>query len=122
MEALTLPRGYDNDGGGGGIGGYEVACNLLNPGEGEGGSSAKDVSERLREWIEEEERRRRRSAEDRARSGDESLLSSLSSPRCYVEEAYMVGTTARQCLEVLSSIGNDDSSSSSPMDDNTSRH
>ena len=76
MEALTLPRG--DDGSGGGAGGYEVACNLLRPGEGEGGSSNKDVSERLREWIEEEEdeeeeeRRRRRNAEDRERSGDES--------------------------------------------------
>ena len=57
LEALILPRrddGDDNDGGGGvggGGGGYEVACNLLRPGEGEGSSSAKDVSERLREWI-----------------------------------------------------------------------
>ena len=100
----------------GGRGGYKVACNLLNPGEGKGGSSAKDVSERLREWIEEEERRRRRSVEDGARSGNESSLSSLS-PRCYVEDAYRVGTTARQCLEVLSSIGDDDDESSLPMDD-----
>ena len=120
VEALTLPRGDggdDNDWCGGGGDGYEVTCNLLRPGEGEGSSSAKDVSERLREWIEEEEeeeeRRRRGSAEDGARSRDESSLSS--SPRRYVEEAYRVGTTARQCLEVLSSIGDDESSST--MDD-----
>ena len=53
----------------------------------EGGSFAKDVSEHIREWIEEEEERRRsRSAEDGARLGDESLslLLSLSSPCCYV--------------------------------------
>ena len=39
VEALNLPRGdngYDNNGGGsgGGGGGYEVACNLIRPGEG----------------------------------------------------------------------------------------
>ena len=79
--------------------------------------SAKDVSERLREWIEEEEeeRRSRRSAEDGTTSGDESSFSSSSSPRRYVEEAYRVDTTACQCLEVLSSIGDDESSST--MDD-----
>ena len=107
VEALTLPRGGDGDGGaGGGGGGYEVACNLLRPGEGEGGSSAEDVSRRLREWIEEREegRRRSRAAQDGARAGEE--LSSESYGR-YVEEAYGVGTTARQCLDVLSAVGDD---------------
>ena len=48
-----------------------------------------------------------------ARSGDEYPLL----PSCYVEEAYRVGATARHCLEVLSSIGNDDKKSLSMMGD-----
>ena len=95
MEELTLPFGDDGDdrNGGGGGSGYDVACNLLSTGEGQGGLYAKYVWERLREWIieEEEERRQRRSAEDGERWG--SGLSS-SSPCCYVEEAYRVGMTA----------------------------
>ena len=123
MEELTLTRRDDGDenngdGCGDGGGGYEVTCNILRTGKKEGGSSAKDVSERLREWLEEdeEERQRRRSAEYGARLRDELLLLSSFLHHRYVEEVYRVGTMSRQCLEVLSSIVDDDKSSSSMMD------
>ena len=74
------------------------------------------------EWIEEEEGeeeegRRHRSAEDGSSLGDESPLLSLSSPCRYVEDTYMVVTTAIQCLDVLPSIIDNDEESLLTIDD-----
>ena len=87
VEALTLPYVRDTSEGGKV---YEVACNLTNPQEG----SAENVMTQLEKWIV-MQRQLKLSATNHG--GDESEFNY----DYFVEDAYRVGTTEDQCLNVL---------------------
>ena len=84
VEALTLPYVSEKSSV------YEVACNLTNPKEG----SAEKVQEQLMNWI---DKQRQELCETNS-SADTSNYNY----DYFVEEAYRVGTTEKQCIDVLS--------------------
>ncbi|KAL7545495.1 hypothetical protein ACHAWF_008845 [Thalassiosira exigua] len=90
VEALTLPY-VRCPSEGGRV--YEVACNLTNPTEG----GVKQVRTQLDKWI--EMQKQQFSDEVDENSG------SVFNFHYFVEDAYPVGTTEKQCLEVLSGKG-----------------
>ena len=84
VEALTLPYVRDKSKV------YEVACNLTNPKEG----SAEKVHAQLEKWI---DKQRQELCESNS-----STDTSKYDYNYFVEEAYRVGTTENQCMDVLS--------------------
>ncbi|KAL7542796.1 hypothetical protein ACHAXR_012402 [Thalassiosira sp. AJA248-18] len=87
VEALTLPYVRDPCEGGKV---YEVACNLTNPKEG----SADDIMSQLQKWI--EKQKEHLSTEKDSENGTKEFCFGY-----FVEDAYPVGTTEEQCIEVL---------------------
>jgi len=87
VEALTLP--YDN-------GRLEVACNLLQVGDGDGGDGGGvgDVEKRVELWLEGMIQERQRQEDD----GDGEMEVGR---EYFIEEGYRVGTTVEQCKDVL---------------------
>lgn len=88
VEALTLPYIRDTSEGGKV---YEVACNLTNPKEG----SAANVMIQLEKWI--DMQRQQKLSDTNHGSVDISKFNY----DYFVEDAYRVGTTEEQCLDVL---------------------
>lgn len=79
VEALTLP--YSD-------GRFEVACNMLEVGK---GGSVEKIDRRLDEWVQGMviEHRKGKGVDEEIERQD------------FVDDAYRVGTTVDQCLEVL---------------------
>ena len=93
VEALTLPYNRNNIDHGGNV--YEVACNLLEPKIG----SVEKIEEELEKWI--QKQKQQRSKDDDEDTND------LYNRSYFIEKAYRVGTTAQQCLSVLTNADED---------------
>ena len=89
VEALTLP--YKGDC-------WEVACNLLHPTrKPPSGASTLDMDRVVKEWEQEED-----SQPWQSKTVGEAMTT-------LVDNAYRVGTTSTQCLDVLASLTSDTS-------------
>ena len=94
VEALTLPYSENR---------YEVACNLLRPNLG----SADCIMEKVHEWVREQPQIIETGDSESAQvENNGSIVQTQDHDRTnydyYVDEAYRVGTTVDQCMDVIS--------------------
>lgn len=92
VEALTLSYSLNR---------YEVACNLLRPDLPNGNSDS--ILEKVEEWVEEQVQ-----IKERNLIGDVAVgVDSNYEYTYFIDEAYRVGTTMDQCLDVMGLVNED---------------
>ena len=89
VEALTLSYSLNR---------YEVACNLLRPDLPNGNSDS--ILEKVEEWVKEQ-------IQERNSSGDVVVVDSKYKYTYFIDEAYRVGTTIDECLDVMGLVNED---------------
>jgi hypothetical protein len=93
VEALTLKYARDDgDGGGGTV--YEVACNITKPKVG----GVAEILDQLDKWIILQQQQQQQQCNQSLPTNNEITDEDY---KYYVEDAYRVGTTQEQCLQVL---------------------